>query len=121
MAQKSYKGKKQYPAYKSENRVLKNKIKKLERHCKRFPNDEVSKANLERIKKNGYAYKKPPREGGSNKQPRYNVHVPVHIETPGEQLSRLLGIPLPKPKRRRKRKPKVVRKKAKNVEAETVS
>lgn len=51
---RSQKGKGTYVAYKSENRVLKNKIAKLERHIKQQPNDEKAVKELARIKKAGY-------------------------------------------------------------------
>lgn len=120
--QKSWKGKKQYGTYKTENRALKNKIKKLTRHCKNHPNDEAGKENLERIKKHGYTPRSAPREPGSNRDNpscKYKGGDIVHgyaQKTAGEQLSELLGIPMPKPRRRKfKQKPKVAHKKSRNV------
>lgn len=93
--QKSWKGKKQYGVYKLESRVYENKVKKLERHCKNFPNDEEGKKNLERVKKEGYKGRQKPLNPGINKGHSYIVLGPVeHAETAGQQLSRLLGIPL---------------------------
>ena len=113
--QKSYKGKKQYKTYQTENRVFENKVKKLTRHCKEFPEDEVGKENLERIKKKGYKCRKKPNVPGSNQTtPKPRPFVAVLPKTAGEQLSELLGIPLPKPAK--KSKPKIIRKKKKNVQ-----
>jgi len=39
-----------YSAYKAENRVKKNAIKRLEKHLKMYPNDEQGKARLQEIK-----------------------------------------------------------------------
>lgn len=52
----SYKA--QYTAYKAENRYEKNKIAKLEKTIKQQPNNEVLKAVLAKIKKEGIAYKR---------------------------------------------------------------
>lgn len=111
--------KEHYQEYKLENRVYKNKVKKLERHCKRFPNDKESEKNLLRILKDGYKPRSKPLVPGSNQTiPKIKVrpmpgflHFPV---TAGEQLSVLLGIPLPY-KNTHKRKPKITRKKRRNV------
>jgi len=120
--QKSYKGKKQYPAYKAENRVFKNKVRKLERHCKKFPDDKEAEKNLARIRKDGYKAKSAPREPGSNQTyqipefthgPRYFEFLP---KTAAEQLSEIFNIPIPK-KTYKKRKPFVTHKKRKNVKA----
>lgn len=115
---KSWKGKGSYAEYKTDGRALKNKIKKLERHCKRFPNDEVNQANLAKAKNGEYVCRAKPFTGkvvkpegkGGITQPKVKylcVSIP-HIKTPGEQLSELLGILLPKP--RRKFKPKITHK-----------
>lgn len=45
----TYKAK--YARYKAENRVQKNAIARLARHCKDYPNDEKAKVRLEEIKK----------------------------------------------------------------------
>lgn len=112
--QRSFKGKKQYGSYKTENRVTKNKIKKLEKHCKRFPDDAEAKKNLARIKKDGYKCRAKPLEPGSNKTRKIIRLDPIKFpDTPGEQLSKLLGIKLPKARKRTK--PKIVRKKRRNV------
>lgn len=118
MAKKSsWKGKKQYALYKSENRVYKNKLSKLERHCKQYPEDEEGKKHLERVKKNGYKGRSKPKEPGSNQTtPKLKLISIPYLETPGEQLSRLLGIPQPRFKRRlKKAKTPVTIKKKKNV------
>ncbi|PJF39444.1 MAG: hypothetical protein CUN55_14330 [Phototrophicales bacterium] len=44
----SYKGKKQYPAYKNEGRFSKNKKRALMRHLKKHPNDEVAKKTMDK-------------------------------------------------------------------------
>ncbi len=41
--------KEQYSAYKTQARYAKNKRKKLERHIKKFPNDEAAKAALKAV------------------------------------------------------------------------
>ncbi len=117
---KSWKGKKQYASYKTENRVHYNKIRKLERHCKDHPEDEKGKENLAKLKSGStYTGRKAPREAGSNRTLRLiSVVPPEHIDTPAEQLSKLLGIPIPKP--RVKSKPKVTHKRRKNVKSKTV-
>lgn len=49
-----------HTAYKAENRALKNKIAKLERHVLKFPGDEQSAAELKRIVAKGYNRRKTP-------------------------------------------------------------
>lgn len=39
-----------YSTYKTENRVKKNAILRLERHIKNYPNDEAAKLRLEEVK-----------------------------------------------------------------------
>ena len=113
--QRSWKGKGTYAVYKTENRATKNKIKKLERHCRKFPNDEVGKANLAKVIKNGYIPRAKPLAPGSNPTVGKIVGKPfVHVPTPGEQLSKLLGIPLPY-STRNTAKPKVTTKRKHNV------
>lgn len=51
----NYKAK--YARYKAENRVQKNAIARLARHCKEYPEDEAAKVRLEEIKK-GRPYKR---------------------------------------------------------------
>lgn len=58
---KSMNGKGSFAAYKNENRVLKNKIAKLERHIKECPQDEQAKSALEKIKKSGYTGRTEPK------------------------------------------------------------
>lgn len=118
--QVSKKGKGTYLVYKSDNRVLINKIKKLVRHIKRFPNDELARDNLERIKSNGYKPRAKPLIPGSNPTtPKVKQYVmPKGItlsKTAGEQLSELFGIPLIRTTRRPKRKAKVTVKKKRYV------
>lgn len=50
MAKKiSWKGKKSYATYKANSQYQKNAKRKLQRHLKKFPNDEVAKAALGHI------------------------------------------------------------------------
>lgn len=108
--------KESYTVYKVENRAEKNKIKKLERHCKRFPDDKEGKKNLERIKKDGYKPRSKPLSPGSNPTIEKVVFRPnniKHPETAGEQLSRLLGIPFSKTKK--PIKSKIIVKQKRNV------
>jgi hypothetical protein len=99
-----------YTVYKNEGRALKNKIAKLERHCNSFPEDEVGKANLAKAKKGEYTPRSKPLVPGSNPtDPKVkHFHPQVgHVfgpETAGEQLSKLLGIPVPIVRRRKKPK-----------------
>lgn len=110
-----------YSEYKVSNRVQINKIRKLERHCKAYPNDVACAARLAELKqKGGYIPRSKPLNPGSNPTtPKVRarpvqgyLHMP---ETAGEQLSRLLGIPLPKV--RTKQKPRIRVKKSKHVKA----
>jgi hypothetical protein len=111
---KSNKGKGSYSVYKTENRAEKNKIKRLERHCKKHPDDEQGKINLARIKKDGYTPRSKPLAPGSNPTiGRVYLTKPLHRATPGEQLSELLNIPLPKV--HKKSKPTVTHRRRKNV------
>ena len=125
MAKKSsFKGKKQYPTYKAENRVYKNKIAKLERHIKAYPEDEQAKTALARIQKDGYTGRQRPHVAGSNPTTPGPHLIPgalncLKAKTAGEQLSELLGISMPKPLK--KRKPRVKVKRRKNVQSEKVS
>jgi len=120
-------GKKRRPAndrafkkYKLLNQVLKNKIKKLERHCKRFPNDKKCAERLVKIKRDGYKCRAKPLNPGSNPttpKPKFSGVIMEHAKTAGQQLSELLGIPLLPKHRPRRRKPKVTSKKKKYVKA----
>jgi hypothetical protein len=120
--QKSKKGKGLYAVYKTENRVQINKIRKLERHCKAYPEDKACANRLAELKKRGgYVPRSKPLIPGSNQTtPKVKpnplagfLHYP---KTAGEQLSELLGIPLPRVKTRG-RKPSITHKKRKNVKA----
>ena len=115
--QTSFKGKKQYKQYQTESRATKNKIRKLERHIKQHPNDEIHVKHLERIKKSGYKIRTKPNDPGSNKVDA-KIRLPriEHVDTPAEQLSKLLGIPIPK-RHKSTRKPKIVHKKRRDVKA----
>jgi hypothetical protein len=121
MAIKSGKGKGSYATYKSENRAYKNKILKLEKHCKKFPEDELAKENLKRLQdpKNFKQRSKPLNPGSNSPAPEIHTYAPPapKPETAGEQLSKLLGIKLKKYRRRTKpSKTPVTIKKRKNVE-----
>lgn len=118
MAIKSNKGKGQYATYKTENRAYKNKIRKLERHAKKHPNDEENLKALERLSdpKNFKIRAKPLVPGSNQTIPKKSYANIPHIETPGEQLSRLLGIPMPTVKTKRKRKPSIKVRKKKDVQ-----
>lgn len=111
-----------YKQYRLENRAQKNKIKKLERHCKRFPNDEQGKINLARIKKDGYNPRKKPLVPGSNPTTARNpmkgfIHHPKP-KTAGEQLAELLGRAIPRHYKPRRKKTSVsYKKKRRNVKA----
>jgi hypothetical protein len=110
-----------YKKYKLENKEEKNKIRQLEKHIKKFPNDKQTIDALEKIKKSGLIHdrKKPIKKGSTILTPRqvkkleekiapYNrVQPPSRgrkyfikstntnpSKTAGEQLSVLLGIPL---------------------------
>lgn len=120
--QKSSKGKGSYAAYKTENRAYKNKIAKLEKHIRTYPNDEKAKENLERLKSpSNFKIRTRPHNPGSNR-PKAEIHTYGSATTfigrsAGEQLSELLGIPEPKYIRRyKKQKAPVTIKKRKNVE-----
>jgi hypothetical protein len=56
--QVSWAGKKQFGIYKNENRFARNKLRKLTRHMKQFPNDKVTAAVLETGIKHGFVYKR---------------------------------------------------------------
>lgn len=120
MAVKSKKGKGSYAKYKTENRAYKNKIRKLERHCERFPEDEVGRKNLERLRdpKNFKPRSSPNNPGTNSPNPtvyRFRSYISIS-KTVAEQLSELLGIPLPKYYRRNKAaKTPVTIKKKRNV------
>lgn len=47
-----------YSAYKSENRVEKNAVRRLQRHLKKYPEDELAARRLEEIVKKGRPYKR---------------------------------------------------------------
>ena len=56
-SQKSYKGKKQYPAYKANNSFAVNLLKKLERHVKSHPDDKLAEKAHEAASK-GVSYRR---------------------------------------------------------------
>jgi hypothetical protein len=100
-----------YQTYKTTNQALTNKIKKLERHCKRFPDDEQGAINLKKAKNGEYKPRSKPLAPGSNPTtPKIKLMQVGHVfgpKTAGEQLSELLGRPMPIVRTRR-RKPKAV-------------
>jgi hypothetical protein len=127
--QKSSKGKGTYAAYKTNNTVYKNKVKKLQRHCKKYPLDGKAKESLERILKEGYKPRAKPLIPKSNQTSpsvetiakRNGVFYAIpgflhYPKTAGQQLSELLDIELPKARRQQGTyKPKVTHRKKKNV------
>jgi len=112
--------KERYKAYQLDNRVYKNKVKKLIRHIKNHLNDEKGEENLARIKKDGYKGRTKPLIPGSNPTiPRVlylNREDTGMPETVAEQLHRLLGVAIPKQsKSYRGKKPAIFHKKKRNV------
>ena len=109
-----------YKTYQLINKVQTNKIRKLERHCKAYPKDKACAARLAELKKKGgyIPRAKPlaPRTEPTVARIRAREGFLHHPETAGEQLSRLLGIPLPK-SRTRNKKPAISHKKRRNVKA----
>ena len=100
-AQVSKRGKGTYLDYKTNNRAEKNKIKKLERHCKLFPNDEIGKNNLASVLKKGFKPRAKPLQARifvtEPKVKRRDIFL-VQAKTAGEQLGALLNIPVPQVK-----------------------
>ena len=92
-----------YKQYKLENRWLKNKIKKLNRHIKKFPEDAQAQEALKRIEKGDTNRRKKPVAPNPVKPKRIinNINCPEGIKTAKEQLCELLGIPF-KPSRPKK-------------------
>lgn len=122
-SQVSKKGKGTYLVYKSENRALNNKIKKLERLVKKFPLDKAALNRLDELK-NTRVYKpraKPLIPGSNPTTPKIKQYVLpkglILAKTAGEQLSELLGIPLIRTTNKKRRKPKITIRKKKNVRA----
>ena len=115
--QKSRKGNGSYLEYKNENRYKKNKIKKLERHLKKYPHDKLAEEALENFKKSGEYKRERPRNPGINKVTGY-LHFPAKARTPKqtieERMSELFGIPI-KSATVKKSNPKVRIKRKKNV------
>lgn len=116
--------KEHYKTYKLVNRVQTNKIRKLERHCKNYPNDKKCAERLAELKKKGgYVPRSKPIIPGSNQTTPKPRSTPVWLiprgfkfsQTAGEQLSTLLGIPL-RLTTHKHRKPKVIVRKKKNVQ-----
>lgn len=110
-----------YAAYKTENRVQKNKIKKLEVHCKTYTKDEKAAQRLkELVSKGGYKPRAKPLDPGSNPtiSKKMDKRTVEHPKTPGEQLAYLLGISLKRPRYNKQGKASVTyKKKRKNVRA----
>lgn len=63
-----------YSAYKAENRVEKNAVRRLKRHLKEYPNDELAAKRLEIVTKEGRLYKR-------NKGKKSHTWSPVDIMT----------------------------------------
>lgn len=105
-----------YKQYKLENRSEKNKIKKLNRHCKKHPEDTQAVEALVKIKKAGYNRRTKPNAPGSNPPAKqvYFIHHPDQPKLAGEQLAALLGIPYKTP-RQRSGKPTVSYRKKRNA------
>jgi len=85
-----------YKAYKLENRSEKNKIRKLSRHCKTFPEDIQAAEALKKIQTKGYNRRTKPRVLNSNPTIPKNKLITFtgRSKTAGEQLSTLFGIPI---------------------------
>ena len=108
-----------YKKYKTEHREIKNKIEKLERHVKRFPEDKQAENRLEIIKKErSAAYKrrcKPQTENPVKPQIKTYFHPDIgNSITAGEQLAKLLGLEYSRPGKRSK-KPTIHFKTKRNV------
>jgi len=56
--QVSWAGKKQFGIYKTENRFARNKLRKLKKHMKQFPNDTIAAAVLAAGEKAGFSYRR---------------------------------------------------------------
>ena len=104
-----------FKKYKTNNQRLKNKIRKIQHHIKKFPDDKLAKENLARIEKNGISDKMKPRTPGIN-SPGVQIKcssIPKRApKTAGEQLRVLLGITVKKVK---SVKTKTFKKRKKNV------
>lgn len=60
---KSVSDKNQYTAYKSENRLMKNRMRRIIRHIINFPEDLIAKKALEKMEKNGVPYRRKKPQG----------------------------------------------------------
>lgn len=109
--------KNQHKAYQNDNRALTNKIAKTKKHIKKFPKDEKAAEFLEKLQLGQWKQRTKPLVPGSNKPDLatwlamdFSIHGPAPaVQTAGEQISKLLGIPLPKG--RVISKPKIIHKK----------
>jgi hypothetical protein len=119
--QKSKKGKGSYLSYKNEGRAFKNKVKKLKRHCKKFPKDEEAEQALKKLNSpKDFKLRAKPLVPGSNRpvleMVNYNPYKVIPVpKTPREQLAELLGIVLRDEFDKKAKKPKVKIRKKKNV------
>lgn len=107
-----------YKRYQLDGRERKNKIKRLERHVKRFPDDKQAEKSLAEIRKGNFNRRKKPI---SSNLEIHNSPIKQIYEltgdsrmTAGEQLSKLLGIVQPY-KCKQKTKAPIKYRKRKNV------
>lgn len=107
-----------FKKYKINNQRYKNKIAKMIRHIKKHPNDKTAKENLKRVESNPIKDKIVAKDKNSVRP------LPISIpsfrnsekqKTAGEQLSKLLGIPMLKIRKRSKAK--ISTKRRKNVKS----
>lgn len=84
-----------YQAYKLEGRQLKNKIRRMKRHIKNYPNDVQAQEALEKVQKADYGTRKKPKAANPVK-PKRAAFVQRYFESSqvpfGEQLAEILGI-----------------------------
>lgn len=106
-----------YKLYKLEGRALKNKIKRLTKHIKRFPKDQQAVKSLKVIEKANFTHRSKPRAPNPVRPLKevYFIHHPDLPKTAGEQLSELLGIPLRRTNYKKQGKVPFKYKKNKNV------
>ncbi len=114
--QKSMKGKGTYAEYRNENRYKKNKVKKLERHIKKYPNDIQAKERLAEIEK---AQIEPTRgrpiKRGSCKPKEYGIlpargNLAERQKTALQQLAKLLELNYVEVVTKNSRHPKIIKK-----------
>jgi len=116
-----------YQEYKLDNRQLKNKLRNMKRHIKKYPNDVQAQETLKKVEKSDYGTRKKPK-APNPVRPKSPVFVKRYFESSqvpfGEQLAEVLGIEFKrtaKPKNTGKT-PVKYRKKKRNVKKpETIS